>query len=217
MARLGYESYGAQGGDLGSFVAPDLGRIDTGHVLGVHMNGPITMPSWSDAGAPDYTEEEQAKLEKLTGSESFTRYDYAAVQAGHPQTLAVGLHDSPAGLLAWLVDLYRRYTDPSIELPEQALGRDAMLTMVSIYWLTATFASSIRLYKESESWGGPAKNSGVPTGCALFPGDLSIRTLAEQQHSIVHWKEYDRGGHFAALEAPDLLTADVREFFRGLR
>ncbi|MEU8900068.1 epoxide hydrolase family protein [Nocardia sp. NPDC048505] len=218
MARLGYDRYGTHGGDVGSFVAPDLGRIDTAHVLGVHINGPITVPSWEDDGAQaEYSAADRTRLAELTGEESFTRLDYAAVQAGHPQTLAIGLHDSPAGLLGWLTDLYQRWTDPAIELPDQAVDRDALLTVTSIYWHTKTFASSIRLYKESQVWGAQAKNSGVPTGCAIFPGDLSIRALAEQQHTIVHWKEYDRGGHFAAMEAPDLLIADIREFFRGLR
>ncbi|MEV6280840.1 epoxide hydrolase family protein [Nocardia sp. NPDC051832] len=234
MARLGYDRYGAQGGDVGSFVSPELGRIDAEHVIGIHMNGPITMPSWDEesgagdeqswgaedqswGGGTEYSDADKARLEELTGEGSFTRFGYAMVQAGRPQTLAIGLHDSPAGLLAWLVDLFQRWTDPAIELPDRAVDRDALLTTISIYWHTKTFASSIRLYKESESWGAQLKNSGVPTGVAIFPGDLSIRALAEQQHTIVHWKEYDRGGHFAAMEAPDLLTADVREFFRGLR
>ncbi|MGV9821422.1 epoxide hydrolase family protein [Nocardia xishanensis] len=272
MARLGYDRYGAQGGDAGFFVATELGRIATDHVVGIHVNGPITLPSW-DAGSWDgeaggeswenessdekggdaqswdaveradrsaggaesdqsgaagdgaarsgeqsrYSAEDEAKLAKLTGEESFTRYGYAMVQAGRPQTLAIGMHDSPAGLLSWIVDMFQRWTNPAIELPDDAVDRDALLTNVSLYWFTKTFASSIRLYGEGEAWGGAAKNSGVPTAAAIFPGDLSIRAIAEDQHNIVRWTELDRGGHFAAMEAPDLLTADVRAFFRDIR
>lgn len=218
MARLGYNRYGAQGGDAGFFVSTELGRIATDHVLGIHVNGPITLPSWSDDGTePDYSPEDRAKLDKLTGSESYTRYGYAMVQAGRPQTLAIGMHDSPAGLLAWIVDLFQRWTNPALELPDAAVDRDALLTNVSLYWFTRTFVSSIRLYGEGDSWGMPLRNSGVPTAAAVFAGDNSIRVLAQQQHNIVRWTEYDRGGHFAAMEAPDLLTSDVRAFFRSLR
>ncbi|MEV6339244.1 epoxide hydrolase family protein [Nocardia vinacea] len=218
MARLGYDRYGAQGGDAGFFVSTELGRIATDHVLGIHVNGPITLPSWSDDGTePEYSPEDRAKLDKLTGSESYTRFGYAMVQAGRPQTLAIGMHDSPAGLLSWIVDLFQRWTNPALELPDDAVDRDALLTNVSLYWFTRSFVSSIRLYGEGDSWGMPARNSGVPTAAAVFAGDNSIRVLAERQHNIVRWTEYDRGGHFAAMEAPDLLTDDVRAFFRSLR
>ncbi|WP_433521755.1 epoxide hydrolase family protein [Nocardia pseudovaccinii] len=218
MARLGYDRYGAQGGDAGFFVSTELGRIATDHVLGIHVNGPITLPSWSaDGTEPEYSPQDRAKLDKLTGSESYTRFGYAMVQAGRPQTLAIGMHDSPAGLLTWIVDLFQRWTNPALELPDEAVDRDALLTNVSLYWFTRTFVSSIRLYGEGDSWGMPARNSGVPTAAAVFAGDNSIRVLAEQQHNIERWTEYDRGGHFAAMEAPDLLTDDVRAFFRSLR
>ncbi|MEV4128928.1 epoxide hydrolase family protein [Nocardia sp. NPDC049707] len=218
MARLGYDRYGAQGGDAGFFVSTELGRIATDHVLGIHVNGPITLPTWTDDGTePDYSPADRAKLDKLTGSESYTRYGYAMVQAGRPQTLAIGMHDSPAGLLSWIVDIFQRWTNPAVELPDDAVDRDALLTNVSLYWFTRTFVSSIRLYGEGDSWGMPQRNSGVPTAAAVFAGDNSIRVLAEQQHNIVRWTEYDRGGHFAAMEAPDLLISDVRAFFRLLR
>ncbi|WP_280249475.1 epoxide hydrolase family protein [Nocardia abscessus] len=238
MARLGYDRYGVQGGDAGYFIAARLGHIAREHLAGLHVNGPITIPAWdsgeadswggaeesaaagewSAAGAQaEYSPEDQAKLATLTGPESYARYDYATLQANRPHTLAIGIQDSPAGLLAWITDLFRQYTNPAIELPEDAVGRDALLTNVSLYWFTGTFASSLRLYSESAAWGAPVRKSDVPTAAALFPGDLSIRKLAEDAHNIVRWTEFDRGGHFAAMEAPDLLTADVREFFRGLR
>ncbi|MEV6432330.1 epoxide hydrolase family protein [Nocardia sp. NPDC051463] len=236
MARLGYDRYGAQGGDAGYFVSTELGRIATEHLVGIHVNGPITIPSFGgdersrdgdraagasgslwDTAESEYSAQDQARLEAMIGPDSYTRYGYAMVQSGRPQTLAIGMHDSPVGLLSWIVDMFQRWTNPAKELPEDAVDLDALLTNVSIYWFTKTFASSIRLYRESNSWGVDSRNSGVPTGAAIFPGDNSIRKLAEQAHTIVRWTEYDRGGHFAAMEAPDLLAADVREFFRSLR
>ncbi|WP_307849396.1 hypothetical protein [Qaidamihabitans albus] len=113
--------------------------------------------------------------------------------------------------------MFHIFSNPAKQLPEDAVGRDALLTNVTIYWLTGTLASSIRIYKESQQWGAPLESSGVPTGCALFPGDGTVRAIAEQQNNVVHWSEYDRGGHFAAMEAPDLLAVDVREFFGKVR
>lgn len=237
MERLGYQRYGAQGGDAGQFVSAELGRLAPERVVGVHINGPITIPSWEgdeqswgegdDAGENDwgaaeyggaeYSETDKARLAALTGPDSYTRFGYAMVQSGRPQTLAIAMHDSPVGLLSWIVDMYQRFSNPAVELPDAAVGRDALLTTVSLYWFTRTFASSIRLYRESEGWGVALRNSGVPTAAAVFAGDLSVRALAEQQHNIVRWTEYDRGGHFAPMEAPDLLIDDVREFFRTVR
>ncbi|WP_225729564.1 MULTISPECIES: epoxide hydrolase family protein [unclassified Nocardia] len=218
MTRLGYERYGAQGGDAGQFVSAELGRIAPDQVAGIHLNGPITLPSW-DGGESDveYSESDLERLAELNGSNSQTRYDYAMVHSGHPQTLAIGMHNSPVGMLAWMTDIYQRFTNPDIEFPDAAVGRDALLTTVAIYWFTETFASSIRVYRESNVWGVRLPKSGVPTAAANFAGERPIRAIAEQEHNIVRWTEYDRGGHFAPLEAPDLLIEDVREFFRTVR
>jgi epoxide hydrolase len=215
MAELGYRRYGAHGGDVGAFVSPDLGRIDTEHVAGVHVNGLVTFPSWDDDQS-DYTEVERERLQRL---EEFGQQDagYAIIQATRPQTLSFGLTDSPAGQLAWIVEKFKEWTDPAHELPEQAVDRDQLLTNVSIYWFTATAGSSARLYRESNRWGNQAESSGVPTGIAVFPGDLTVRSIAGKEHNVVRWSEFDRGGHFAAMEAPDLLAGDIREFFRAIR
>jgi pimeloyl-ACP methyl ester carboxylesterase len=214
MARLGYGAYGAQGGDLGSFVSPQLGRIDTDHVVGVHVNGLLTFPGWDE----DTSRYDDADRQRLAALERFDEVGgYAAMQSTRPQTLAVGLHDSPAGLLAWIVDLFHTFSNPAKELPEDAVDRDQLLTNVMIYWLTETFASSTRCYKESQQWAAQSGSSGVPTACAVFPGDTTIRAVAERQHHVVRWSEFDRGGHFAAMEAPDLLVDDIRAFFRALR
>jgi pimeloyl-ACP methyl ester carboxylesterase len=216
MSELGYDRYGTQGGDVGAFVGPNLGRIDTEHVVGIHVNNLVTFPSWDGSDNVEYTEEDKRGL-ALMEAWNQQQMGYIAIQSTRPQTLAFGLNDSPAGQLAWIVEKFHEWTDPAKELPDEAVDRDQLLTNVSIYWLTATAGSSSRLYRESSSWGVPVTNSGVPTGVALFPGDATIRTMADREHNVVRWTEFDRGGHFAAMEAPDLLVPDVREFFRPLR
>jgi pimeloyl-ACP methyl ester carboxylesterase len=217
MDRLGYERYGAHGGDTGALVSPKLGRIAPDHVVGVHANGLMAFPS----GGPDELEglstAEQARLEVL-GRWSNEFSGYAVLQSTRPQTLAYALTDSPAGQLAWIVERFKDWSDPAAELPEDAVDRDRILTNVTIYWLTATAGPSAQLYYEgAAAWGKTAEPSGVPTGVAVFPMDISIRRLAEREHTITHWTEYDRGGHFAAMEAPDLLIDDIRTFFRATR
>jgi epoxide hydrolase len=214
MSRLGYERYGAQGGDTGALVSPELGRIDPEHLAGIHVNNLLTFPSGQ---LDDLSDADQGRL-KLMQRWQNEMAGYASIQSTRPQTLAYALTDSPAGQLAWIVEKFKEWTDPAAELPEDAVDRDRLLTDVSIYWLTATAGSSARLYYEgAKSWGQPSEPSAVPTGVAVFPMDITIRSIAESQHNIVHWTEFDRGGHFAAMEAPDLLVADVREFFRLLR
>ncbi|HET6704201.1 epoxide hydrolase [Amycolatopsis sp.] len=215
MDRLGYDRYGVQGGDTGAVVGPGLGRLNPDKVVGVHANGLYAF------GAPDddveLTEAEQERLKHF----EYLRTEgagYVAMQTTRPQTLAHGLHDSPVGQLAWIVEKFKEWTDPAAELPEDAVDRDLLLTNVMLYWLTGTGGSSANCYYETAhagAWGASAR-SPVPTGVAVFPLDLSIRSALDREHTIVHWSEFSRGGHFAALEAPDLLVADVREFFGKL-
>lgn len=217
MRRLGYERYGAQGGDTGMVVSPELGRIDSGHVVGVHVNGLLTFPSGDPAELADLSDVERARLAAMEQSGQ-DGSGYAVIQATRPQTLAYGLTDSPVGQLAWIVEMFKEWTDPAAALPEDAVDRDQMLTDVTLYWLTATAGSSAQIYYEgSEAWGQPVERSETPTGVAVFPRDTSIRRIAEREHNVVHWSEFDRGGHFAAMEAPDLLVGDIREFFHRLR
>jgi pimeloyl-ACP methyl ester carboxylesterase len=217
MHRLGYERYGAQGGDTGALISPKLGRIAPEHVAGVHANGLLSFPSGDRDELEGLSDAEQARLELLKrwGNELG---GYAVLQSTRPQTLAYALTDSPVGQLAWIVERFKDWTDPAAELPEDAVDRDRLLTNVTIYWLTATAGPSAQLYYEgAAAWGETPEPSGVPTGVAVFPMDTSIRRLAEREHTITHWTEYDRGGHFAAMEAPDLLIDDIRTFFRTTR
>lgn len=216
MAGLGYDRYGAQGGDAGSFIVPQLGRIDAGHVAGVHLNDPITIPAWGDDGS-GYSASDQEKLASMADWSSKETSGYAGMHATRPQTLAPAIADSPAGLLAWILDVVQTFSDPSKATPDAAIDRDMLLTNVSVLWFTNAIGSSMYLYKESQQWGAEVSNSGVPTGVAVFPGNNTIRGLAEKRNTVVHWTEFDRGGHFAAMETPDLLTTDLRDFFRTLR
>jgi hypothetical protein len=136
MARLGYDAYGTQGGDLGSLVGPQLGRIDTDHVVGIHTNGLLTIGGW-DEDTSGWDDADQRRLAELQRFEEVG--GYAAIQSTRPQTLAVGLHDSPAGLLARIVDLFHIFSNPDIDVPDQAVDRDALLTNVTIYWSTETW------------------------------------------------------------------------------
>lgn len=217
MRRLGYDRYGVQGGDVGAWQGPNVGRLDPERVVGVHVNNLVTLPAFDGSDADhDYSEAEQARLAEIERWQN-EEMGYISIQSTRPQTLAYGLDDSPAAQLAWIVDKFKTWTDPAKDLPEDAVDRDTLLTNVSIYWFTQTGGSSARMYKESSSWFNKPENSGVPTGVAVFPGDATIRHLADREHTITHWSEFDRGGHFAALEAPDLLLPDVRTFFRTVR
>jgi pimeloyl-ACP methyl ester carboxylesterase len=217
MRRLGYDRYGAQGGDTGAIVSPELGRIEPDRVVGVHVNNLGTFPTGDPAELDGLTEADRARLALMTtwGREMT---GYAILQATRPQTISYALTDSPVGQLAWIVEKFKEWTDPAADLPEDAIDRDQILTDVSVYWLTGTAGSAARIYYEgARTWGQAPARSSVPTGVAVFPNDLTVRALAERDHNVVHWAEFDRGGHFPAMEAPDLLVGDVREFFRPLR
>jgi epoxide hydrolase len=217
MHRLGYHRYGAQGGDTGAIVSPELGRIDPEHVIGVHVNNLGTFPSGDPAELSGLDAADQARL-AFMDKWGRDMSGYAIIQSTRPQTLSYALTDSPAGQLAWVVEKFKEWTDPAAELPDNAVDRDLILTDVSVYWLTGTAGSAARIYYEgARAWGQSQPRSPVPTGVAVFPHDTTLRPLAERDHNVVHWSEFSRGGHFAALEAPDLLVGDVREFFRQLR
>jgi epoxide hydrolase len=210
MNRLGYHRYGAHGGDWGSFISRELGRTDAEHVTGVHLTMLHGIPADPETLTPD----EKKRLERREAYQR-TGTAYGAIQATRPQTLAYGLHDSPVGQLAWIVEKFKEWTD-STDAPEDAVDRDQLLTNVMLYWLTGTAGSAARLYRESASGlGAQPKPSATPTGVAIFPHDqsLTIRRFAEITNNITHWSEFDRGGHFPAMEEPDLLVADIKKFF----
>jgi pimeloyl-ACP methyl ester carboxylesterase len=223
MNRLGYERYGAQGGDVGSGIVGMLAGFDRGRVVGVHTNSdPLAV-----IGALDYlpegaarlaglSEEDRAAVERaraLTDAGS----GYLKLQSNRPRTIAYSLTDSPVGQLAWIVENFKEWTDETAELPEDAVDLDLLLTNVSVYWFTGTGSSAANFLYEtghSTEWGAPGT---APQGWALFAAQPFVREMMDPEHEIEHWSEFDRGGHFAAMETPDLLVGDVREFFRALR
>jgi epoxide hydrolase len=219
MRRLGYEKYGAQGGDFGSGISRALAGYDSGHVVGVHVNFLVTPPPQDPAEREALTGEERERLERLAHFQE-DQAGYRSIQSTRPQTLSYALTDSPVGQLAWIVEKFKELSK-SWELPEEAVERDRMLTNVMLYWLTGTAGSSARLYYESRRSGGgwsSEEADAAPTGVAVFPSDFQpIRRFAERAGNIVHWSEFDSGGHFAAMEEPEALVGDVREFFRRFR
>ena len=224
MRRLGYDRYAAQGGDAGSPISLALATIHPDHVVGVHVNMLMTFPSGDPAEFEGLSESDQARLGGLV------RFDqdlsgYMKIMATRPQTLAYGLTDSPVGQLAWIAEKFYEWTDAKT-VPEDAVDRDQLLTIVSIYWLTATAGSSAQFYYEGAEAVRAAVNGAkpppvtVPVGVAVFPRDIfvPIRRFADRDlPTIAHWTEFDRGGHFAALEQPTLLVGDIQTFFRTLR
>jgi len=214
MARLGYRRFGAQGGDWGSAVTSALGQRHPDRLAGIHLNMLGIGPP--PGGATDGPGEQEASA--ALGRYRSREGGYSVVQGTRPQTIGYSLVDSPVGLCAWVVEKFQGWTDTDGD-PVAALGADTILDNVMLYWLPATGASSARLYWESFR-AFSATSVDVPTGVALFPRDLFCppRRWAEPiYHDIRRWEHMPRGGHFAALEQPDLLLGEIRDFFRPLR
>jgi epoxide hydrolase len=213
MARLGYERYGAQGGDWGAAVTRQIGR-NGGRCAAIHLNMPLAFPP-ADMGEP--TAEEKRALDRLA---YYQRWDsgYSTQQSSRPQTVGYGLVDSPAGQLAWIVEKFWSWTDCDGH-PENALTRDEMLDDVMLYWATASAASSARLYWESFRVFTGGDRVELPTGVASFPKEViqAPRSWCEGEYNITHWTEMPRGGHFAAFEQPELFIDDVKAFFDTVR
>jgi epoxide hydrolase len=206
MKRLGYERYGAHGNDAGAIVAPLQGRLDPDRVIGVHVNQIFSFPSGDPAEFEGMTQEELQYLQFL--QDFVERAVHDKVQEAQPQTIAHALADSPAGQIAWSGQLFG-----------EALSPDEILTNVSIYWLTNTAASAARFYYENKHAALPTGPTTVPIGLASFAFDFRpIRKFAERDHTnIVSWSEFDRGSHWAAHDATDLLIGDIQQFFRRFR
>jgi pimeloyl-ACP methyl ester carboxylesterase len=219
MRRLRYPRYGAQGGDWGYAISRELGIVDADHVVGVHLNSLITPPPADPADRAVLSADDHARLDRFARAEP-EMSGYQKIQGTRPLTIAYALTDSPVGQLAWIVEKFKEWTDSRV-VPGNAVPRDLVLTNVMLYWLTATAGSSAGLYYETFHPAAPPspRPSTTPTGVAVFGGDvaLPVRRIAANDNNIVHWSEYERGGHFAALEEPDLFTGDVRAFFRTLR
>lgn len=214
MLRLGYERYGAQGGDWGAAITTQMGR-NRGHCAAIHLNMPIAYPP--AGGIADPTEEEQLALAALTAHQRWGT-GYSEQQSTRPQTIGYGLADSPVGQMAWIVEKFAAWMDCDGH-PENVLSRDELLDNVMIYWATNSGSSSARLYWESFKTLDATTRVELPTGIAAFPKEVlrSPRSWCEPIYNITHWTTMPRGGHFAALEQPGLFVDDVREFFETVR
>jgi epoxide hydrolase len=213
MHRLGYARYGAQGGDWGAQVATRIAALDPEHCVALHLNMAIAEKTADPVELTDADRADLAAMARFARDES----GYAQEQSTKPQTVGVALSDSPAGLLAWIVEKFRAWSDCDGD-PENVFTRDQLLTNVMLYWVTGTGASSARLYWEHQHHGsseGAPEYVGVPTGVARYPGEV-LRfppSWVEQRFNVTHWAEMPRGGHFAAMEQPELFAGDLRTFF----
>jgi len=220
MQGLGYQRFGAQGGDWGSMVSTYLGYRHPAQVLGVHLNMVIAFPPDPANPADGLTQEE---LIPLMEAQQFLKEEtgYQRIQGTKPQTLSYGLNDSPAGLAAWIVEKFRTWSDCDGDV-ERRFSKDQLLTNIMLYWVPETANSSCRLYCEtmrSSKFPPTDFRVEVPTGCAIFPRELirPPRAWVEKLYNVQRWTPMPRGGHFAAMEEPALLVQDIREFFRPLR
>lgn len=220
---LGYDRFGAHGGDWGAMVSAHLGHAHAEYLAGVHQSMPafITLDPWSlrredyGPGEDDWYERTRAKRRLIDS--------HVLVHRRDPQTLAYALNDSPAGLAAWIVERRRNWSDCGGDV-ERRFTKDDLLTTISLYWFTQTFHTSARLY--ADSFGSPfapahdrAPEVEAPTGIAVFPEDVVLipRAVAARRANLTRWTVMPRGGHFAPMEEPELLVEDVRAFFRALR
>ncbi len=217
MSRLGYARYGAQGGDWGAQVTTRIGLLDPARCAGIHLNMPIGVQPKEIGPLTDEEQTDLAAMRRFVKEES----GYASEQGTKPQTVGAALNDTPAGLLGWIVEKFRAWSDCGGD-PENCFTRDQLITNVMLYWVTQTVTSSARLYWESRHSArssGPLPFVDVPTGVARYPKEVLRwpRSWVEAQYRVVHWAVMDRGGHFAAMEQPEAFVEDLRRFFRGVR
>jgi pimeloyl-ACP methyl ester carboxylesterase len=231
MTRLGYERFLAQGTDVGAGVVGMLPMVAPGRVIATHVNGPSPFPL---GPALDLDALDDADRDRAARFNTF-REDgagYLHIQATRPQTVGYGLTDSPVAQLAWIVEKFAEWTDPATALPEDAVSLDRLLTTVSLYWFgqlgwSAAHAmyEGMQVYRRFAT--APAADSGTqgewapppmpPAGVSVFAADLSVRAVVDAGGTSASWTEHDSGGHFPALEVPDLLVADIRRFFDAHR
>jgi microsomal epoxide hydrolase len=219
MLGLGYERYFAQGGDKGTRISMLLGAGYPQHVKAIHLNLVSAPPPDLADPREGLTADEIAELDRV---EAFARTEFAyqQLQRTKPQSLAYGLTDSPAGLAAWIIEKFRSWSDCGGDI-ERSFSRDRLLDNVSLYWLTGTINSSMRLYYEDHGPGKPdvLPRVDVPVGHAHFPAEIIAcpRRWAEAKLNITRWSIMPRGGHFPAMEVPELLVPEIRAFFRPYR
>jgi epoxide hydrolase len=223
MESLGYRQYVAAGGDWGAITTTDLARSPAGRGLrALYLTMPLGDPL-PDATDPQegLTDSERKGLQDWAAHQSAGRVMHHPLNSTRPHTMTFAMNDSPAGLAAWLVDMWRSFTDCGGDL-ERVVSRDELLANITSYWFTGTIASAARLYvewAEQKRTSRPPPRVTIPTGCALYPGDVRRipRAWAERAYEIVQWREMPAGGHFPSVEVPELFVEDLRAFFRRFR
>jgi epoxide hydrolase len=222
MQGLGYERYAAAGGDIGAGIAGGMSAADPERVVAVHVTSDaptaVTFASWGGdpAQREGLSDDERARVEELK-ARSTDDEGYLRLQSTRPQTIGYALTDSPVGQLAWIAEKFQAWTDRSADLPEDAVDIDQFLANVSLYWFTRSGASAAHALYESmhaQEWGEPGP---APVGFAVFGSESFVRTLLDPERAIEHWTEFPVGGHFPAMEQPDLLVGDLREFLHQYR
>jgi len=221
MVVLGYDRFGAQGGDWGSMATQWMALDAPERLVGIHLNAVMAYPPDSPDAMDGLSDRELERANRFTTLQASGGSNYAMVQGASPHTLSPALSDSPAGLAAWMLEKYHLWIDHDGVLAD-AVSWDDLLTHLTIYWATNTIGSSIDLYFESmrtDTMGPPPRRIDVPTGAALLPYDLlaPARKWAEPLFNIVRWTEFEHGGHFAAMEYPTEFVYEVRAFFRDLK
>ena len=213
MRRLGYDRYGTQGGDLGAYVAPEVARVAPERVAGVYVIAGLGFPT--EADLPEMTADERRAFAEMQKMDWMSGVDHHALLRAAPQTFAYGWHDSPVAALAWMIQKFHEF-NPSGDPLEQVLDRDALLTNVSLYWFTRTFGTSSWPMYDTTTSSWPAGQTAAPTG--VFTGPPGIRRFAERTNRIVHWPADNHARHhFAAMDVPGALAADMAAFFAKVR
>ena len=218
--NLGYRRFAVEGGDIGAGVTSRLGNDHAGSVIGIHLTSVNRPTPYLGPGSRELTEAEQSHIAQR---ERWQRDEgaYNHLQSTKPQTLSYGLNDSPVGLAAWIVEKYRTWSDCGGEV-ERRFTKDELLTNITIYWVTQTIGSSVRMYYDNQrgTWEmGKDEQVPAPAAVAVFPGEISRppKEWADRSYNVCRWTEMASGGHFAALEEPVLLAEDIRAFFRSYR
>ena len=219
MRRMAYTQYGVHGGDIGAGIVGQLAATTVDQVLGVHVSSdPGSVAAVSEhMPLRDLSASDRDRLDQLRATWEEQK-GYLVLQSHRPQTMAHALMDSPIAQLAWIVDSFKEWTSPAAHLPEDAVDLDQLLTNVTLYWFTRSGASASHfLYATAHTTAGWVGEPTVPHGWAVFNADGIVRRLMDPTFEIEHWSEFSQGGHFPAMEVPELLVRDIQAFFHKLR
>lgn len=223
LNQFGYDRFAIHGTDMGSDVAAQLDVLTNGRAIGLHLgtdlDSVIAVASFMGGDLsqnPGLTDEQKARAGALLAKVA-DRNGYIAIQSTRPKTLGYALNDSPIGQLAWIAEKFEAWTNPSKATIEDAVDIDQFLTNVSLYWYGGGGSASANALWEAFKAMGWAPPSATPRGVAVFNASDLVRPLFDPQHQIGHWSEFKTGGHFPAMEEPELLAGDLQEFFRPLR